>query len=35
MDEGGLQMAVFCAPVLTNRMFAPLRCSKTTIFATP
>lgn len=29
----GLQMATFCAPMLTTRKVAALRCSKLTIFA--
>jgi hypothetical protein len=28
-------MAFFCAPMLTYKMYAALRCSKTIIFATP
>jgi hypothetical protein len=33
--HNGLQMALFCAPVLTYQVYAPLRCSKTTIFGSP
>lgn len=33
--EGGLQMASFCAPVLTYFKYAPLRCSQATIFDSP
>jgi hypothetical protein len=32
VELDGRQDSVFCAPVLTYSMYAPLRCSKTTIF---
>jgi hypothetical protein len=33
MGDAGLQMAFFCAPMLTTIKVAPLRGSKNTIFA--
>jgi len=34
-DQGGLQTLFYCAPMLTYLMYAPLRCSQNTVFATP